>query len=331
MKMTEPMDDPLNTGDLLEFHKTSMGTKSASINGRNLRISLRQWKMFHAVIDFDGFTGAANNLHISQSSISYTLAKMQEQLGVSLLTVKGRKAQITEEGKILLERSRDLVRNAVELEELAENLRQGWGPEIRMATDPSFPPTLLIHALRKFSSSPQNIRLSVKDATLDQAKKALQENTVDLAISTQMILGFAAKELIEIEHIAVAHPDNPFFSLRREITIDDLETQFQIAISSSNDYVNADVNYRLPRYSRFWNVSSLDRAIGALRHGLGYAWLPKYQAQRWLEGHQIRVLPLTNGCSYKTTLYLIFGRSIAADSNAKKFADVLQSCSERQC
>ena len=331
MKMIEPMDEPLKTGDLLGSHKTPIGTKSAPFNGRNLRISLRQWRMFHAVIDFDGFTGAANNLHISQSSISYTLAKMKEQLGVSLLTVKGRKAQITEEGKILLERSRDLVRNALELEELAENLHQGWGPEIRMAMDPSFPPTLLMLALRKFSFFPQNIRLSVKDATLDQAKKALQENTVDLAISTQVILGFAAKELIEIEHIAVAHPDNPFFTLGREITIDDLETQFQIAISSSNDYVTADVNYCFPKYSRLWNVSSLDRAIGALRHGLGYAWLPKYQAQRWLEKNQIRVLPLTNGCSHKTTLYIIFGRSIAADSNAKKFADILKSCSERQC
>ena len=331
MKMIEPMDEPLKTDDLLVSHKTPIGTKSAPFNGRNLRISLRQWRMFHAVIDFDGFTGAANNLHISQSSISYTLAKMKEQLGVSLLTVKGRKAQITEEGKILLERSRDLVRNALELEELAENLHQGWGPEIRMAMDPSFPPTLLMLALRKFSFFPQNIRLSVKDATLDQAKKALQENTVDLAISTQVILGFAAKELIEIEHIAVAHPDNPFFTLGREITIDDLETQFQIAISSSNDYVTADVNYCFPKYSRLWNVSSLDRAIGALRHGLGYAWLPKYQAQRWLEKNQIRVLPLTNGCSHKTTLYIIFGRSIAADSNAKKFADILKSCSERQC
>ena len=331
MKMIEPMDEPLNMGDLLGFHKASMGTKSAPFNGRNLRISLRQWKMFHAVIDFDGFTGAANNLHISQSSISYTLAKLQEQLGISLLTVKGRKAQITEEGKILLERSRDLVRKAIELEELADNLRQGWGPEIRMAMDPSFPPTLLMLALRKFSSSSRNIRLSVKDATLDQAKKALQENTADLAISTQVILGFAAKELIEIEYIAVAHPNNPFFALKREITIDDLETQFQIAISSSNDYVTADINYCLPRYPRLWNVSSLDRAIGALRHGLGYVWLPKYQAQRWLEENKIRVLPVTNGCSHKTTLYLIFGRLIDANSNARKFADILQSCSERQC
>jgi DNA-binding transcriptional LysR family regulator len=328
VKMIEPLDEPLNPGDLLDFHGTSMSAESTPSGARSLRISLKQWKMFHAVIDSDGFTGAANNLHISQSSISYTLAKMQEQLGVSLLMVKGRKAQLTEEGKILLERSRELVRNAVALEELAENLRQGWGPEIRLAMDPSFPPALLMLALRKLSSAPQNIRLSVTEATLDQAKRALQENTVDLAISTQAILGFAGEELIEVEQVAVAHPENPLFALGREITIDDLETQFQIAVSGSNDYVTADVNYRLPRYSRLWNVSSVDRAIGALRHGLGYAWLPKYRVQRSLAENHIRMLPLINGSSHKTNLHLVFGRSLAADSGAMRFAEALQSCSE---
>lgn len=298
-------------------------------NDRNLHISLKQWKMFHAVIDFDGFNGAAEHLHVSQSSISYTLAKMQEQLGVSLLTLKGRKARITEEGKLLLQRSRDLVKNALEIEQLAESLRQGWAPEIRLAVDPSFPPELLISALRKMSSQAQNLRLSVKEATVDQAEQALRENSIDLAISTQVTPGFAGKELIEVEHVAVAHPEHAFFNLKRGITIDDLETQLQIAISSSNDYVTADIDYCLPRYSRLWNVSSLDKAIGALRHGLGYAWLPRNGVQRWLEGNRIRMLPLINGNSHKISLYLVFGRSTAANSGAQIFADALHSCSEQ--
>jgi DNA-binding transcriptional ArsR family regulator len=99
---------------------------------RTIRISLKQWRMFHAVVDSNGFVEAAEKLHMSQSAISHALAKLQEHLGVALLTLKGRRAQITEEGKVLLERSRELLRHAVELEDLAENLRLGWGPEIRL-------------------------------------------------------------------------------------------------------------------------------------------------------------------------------------------------------
>jgi DNA-binding transcriptional LysR family regulator len=323
MKFSGSMDASLNLNESMTFRGTHMDRQSGSSDARNFRISLKQWKMFHAVVDCDGFTGAASHLHISQSAISYTLAKLQEQLGVPLLKLEGRKAQITEEGKILLERSRALVRSAMELEALAENLRHGWGPEIRLVVDPSFPSQLLMLALRKLSPFPLNIRLSVEEATMDQAEKALHERTTDLAIGTQVPLGFVGNELIEIEYIAAAHPEHPLFGLKREITVEDLEKQLQIVISGSNDYVTADFNYRLPRYTRIWNVSGFDTAIGALRHCLGYAWLPKYRVQRWLDQNQIRILPLNKGSVYKTSLYLIFGRSLNPDSGAKRFADVL--------
>ncbi|RJG01294.1 LysR family transcriptional regulator [Noviherbaspirillum sedimenti] len=328
MKFSESMNGSVNLGESLTLRGMQMGREFHPFNARSSRISLKQWKMFQAVVDFDGFTGAASHLHISQSAISYTLAKLQEQLGVSLLKIEGRKAQITEEGKILLDRSRDLVRNAMELEVLAENLRHGWGPEIRLAVDPSFPPQLLMLALRKLFPHSLNIRLSVEEMTLYQANIALHERTADLAITTQVPIGFEGSELIEIEHIAVAHPEHPLFCLKRQITLDDLEKQVQIVISGSGDRVSANANHLLPGYSRLWNVNGVDTAIDALRHGLGYAWLPKYRVQRWLDENKISILPLNNGASYKSHLHIIFGSSVGPKSGAKRFADVLCKLAE---
>lgn len=331
MKMTVPLDTLSAPRNIGAIEGVLNGRESSSLKARNLRISLKQWKMFHAVIDFDGFFGAADNLHVTQSTISHAVAKLQEQLGIPLLELKGRKAQITEEGKILLEKSRDLVRTAIELEELADNLRQGWGPEVRLAMDPGFPPDVLMQALHSTAAFPHKISLNVKDLTPDQARQALHDNEVELAISTQLAFGFAGRQLIEIEHIAVAHPNNPLFSLKRDITVDDLKTQSRIAISGLNHHGAAESAYRLPRYPRPWHVSSLDRAISVLRHGIGYAWLPRYQVQQWIDGNQIRSLPLASGASYKTHLYLISGRAVAVDSAARKFADALHACSERFC
>lgn len=328
MKLHGSMDLSFDARDGAGAGGVSLNADPAPAEARNLRISLRQWKMFHAVIDSDGFAEAASRLHVSQSSISHALAKLQQQLGVPLLTIKGRKAQITEEGKILLARSRDLVKNAVEVEELAENLRRGWGREIRLAVDPSFPPDLLMLALRESSAFPQ-IRLSVKEASLDQARQALHANVTDLAICTQMTSGFVGRELMEVEYVAVAHPDNPLFMLKRPIGFDDLKTQFQIALSGSGDDAGLDACHRSPRYPRPWNVSTLDWAIGALQHGIGYAWLPRHRVQCWLDSNQIRVLTLNSGSSFKTKLYLVYVQSATADPGARKFADALQSCSER--
>jgi len=73
------------------------------------RVSLEQWRVLQAVVDLGGFAQAAGYLHRSQSSVSYTVAKMQEQLGMPLLEIRGRKAVLTKTGDALLRQSRHLV------------------------------------------------------------------------------------------------------------------------------------------------------------------------------------------------------------------------------
>lgn len=326
MKITDPMDMPFIAWGNERQHG-SLSIDPTPAKAISMRISLKQWRMFHAVVDCNGFAEAAEKLHVSQSSISHALAKLQEQLRLPLMILKGRKAQVTDEGRMLLERSRDLVRTAVELEELADNLRQGWGPELRLAVDQSFPSDLLMHALCELSSSARKLRLSVHEASAEQASQALHENSVDFAISAMPVLGFVSKELIAIEHVAVAHPDNPLFGLKRELTFDDLKKQPRVAVSGCNDYILTDPNQRPPQFSRQWNVSSLDRAVAALGQGFGYAWLPKYRLQCWFDGNVLRILPINSGSSHTTCLHLVCGRSVMGLPYAMKFADALRCIS----
>ncbi len=291
---------------------------------RATRVSLKQWRMFHAVVDFDGFAEAAEHLHLSQSSISHALAKLQDQLGVPILTLKGRKSQVTEAGQQLLERSREVVRSALALEDLAARLREGWGPEIRLAIDPIYPSELLMHALRDISALSHKVRLSVEEAGADRSIQALQENAIDFAISTRVALGFRSAELIGIEHVPVAHPGNPLFSLRRQVGFDDLQTQTQVTVSAYNDYMfsgEQQVGLMSPKQ---WNVSSLERALATLRKGGTYAWLPKYMLRHCLDGEQLRILPLDGGASHTVRLFLIQGRSVTRSPSALRFADALR-------
>ncbi len=323
--MIDPNDISFHTGAPAGVDRVNMGVPS--LKGRNLRISLKQWRMFHAVIDSDGFFGAADSLNVTQSTVSHAVAKLQDQLGVPLLVLNGRKAKITDEGRILLERSRLLVRHAIELEKLAENLRQGWGSEIRLASAPIFPAELLPLALRKFSLSLPKVKLRVRQATHEQAKSALHNNTVDLAITTQMTEGFVGNELIKVEHVAVAHPASVLFALKRDITSDELRSQCQVVISDIDDYVATEASYRLSLFTQVWNVSSLDLAFRVLRQGIGYAWLPRHEVQQALNENQVRILPVVGGSTYTTTLYLLHARSVAPDTVTGKFAERLQTCS----
>jgi DNA-binding transcriptional LysR family regulator len=329
MKMNEiPEFSPSSKrvpGNKISFASAEPSSRDA----RNIRVSLKQWRMFHAVIDFGGFFAGADSLHVTQSTVSHAVAKIQEQLGLPLFELKGRKAELTEAGKILLERSRELVRSAAELEELAANLRHGWGHEIRIVVDSSFPSHLLTLALQALSIDSRKIKLGVREASQEQAEQALRGDLADLTISRQVPLGFVGQELGQIEHVAVAHPKNPLFALKRQITADDLKAESQIVISDTDDYTSLEEKSDFLKCSRLWNVSSAERAVSAMARGRGYAWLPKHQLEQWKDGKSVRILPLPNRMPYKTAMHLVIRRSEAVNSVVRRYANALHACSER--
>jgi DNA-binding transcriptional LysR family regulator len=329
MKLFEPLDIFPNVAQVIDIGVRSPSGAIRCCKTRTPRISLKQWNMFHAVIDYDGFDGAADQLHVTQSTVSHAVAKLQEQLGVALLELKGRKAQITAAGQCLLEKSRELVRHANALEALADTLHQGWGPDVRVAMDPGFPSDLLIQAVRQCSPSVHDLRLSISEVTPEGARRALHAGEADIVIGAQPVLGFAASFLLEVEHIAVAHPAHPLFSGKRDITHDELDTHSQVVIAPAQHGGGASTGESAPYHPGSWRVCNPERAIGILRQGVGYAWLPRYQVQQALDARHLRALPLSGAPHHGTRLYLMCAQSVAAGSVARQFADALHACSAR--
>lgn len=325
MNVTEPAN--AGSGEYREGcpGRVRHGPEMRQPGERTPRISLKQWRLFQAVVDNDGFVGAANKLHISQSSISHALAKLQDQLGVPLLMIRGRKAHITEEGKTLLARSRDLIRQAGQLEELGEFMRMGWEPEVRIAVEPDYPPDLLMRAFRDLNRQSRKLRLDVNEVGLTTLRQLLHQDEVHLAVSTATLSGFASNKLIELEHVAVAHADSPLFRMNRDITHGDLDGYFQIVFCAGDHDVAPSAAHGGMHGQRAWRVSSLDSAAEALQFGLGYAWLPRYRVQRWLDDGWARIIPLDCGSSYTIQMHLIRGRTVTPGSGAQRFADALQA------
>ena len=329
MKLFESLDIFPNIAQVIDIDARSTSGAVNSCKTRTPRISLKQWNMFHAVIDCDGFDGAADQLHVTQSTVSHAVAKLQEQLGVALLELKGRKAQITAAGQCLLEKSRELVRHANALEALADTLHQGWGPDVRVAMDPGFPSDLLIQAVRQCSPTMHDLRLSISEVTPDGARCALHAGEADIVIGAQPVPGFAASFLFEVEHIAVAHPAHPLFSGKRDITHDELDTHSQVVVAPAQLGGGASMGESTPHHPGSWRVCNPERAIGILRQGVGYAWLPRFQVQQALDARHLRALPLAGARHHGTRLYLMCAQSVAAGSVARQFADALHACSAR--
>ena len=266
------------------------------------RVTLDQWRTLQAVVDQGGFAQAADVLHRSQSSVSYTVARMQEQLGVPLLRIDGRKAVLTEAGDVLLRRSRQLVKQASQLEDLAHHMEQGWEAEVRLVVDAAYPTANLVRALTAFMPQSRGCRVRLREEVLSGVEDVLLEGTADLAISALNITGHLGIELGEVEFVAVANPEHPLHRLQRELSFQDLEGQMQVVTRDSGRLQPRDAGW-LGAEQR-WTVGSLPTARTFVSSGLGFAWLPRHLIVRELQDGLLKPLPLTQGAIRKPRFFL---------------------------
>jgi len=202
-------------------------------------------------------------------------------------------------------------------------MRQGRGREIRLVVDHNFPTHLLMLALRDFSLAEANIKIRLNEVSMYQAEKALCQQTADLAIIAEVPTGFLGDPLIELEYVAVAHPDHPLFSLGRTLKAADLERQVEVVICDAGGADSSIRRHAPAGQVHRWNVNSVDTALKVLGECLGYAWLPRHRIRPWLEQGLLKALPLSEGRAYNTMLYLIHGRSWDRGPGAERLAEVL--------
>src|SRR3546814_18617559 len=72
------------------------------------------------------FAKAAEVLHRVPSAITYTVQKLESDLGVQLFDRSGKRAKLTDAGQALVERGRSLLREAESLENCVKRVAHGW-------------------------------------------------------------------------------------------------------------------------------------------------------------------------------------------------------------
>lgn len=287
------------------------------------RISLEQWAILQAVVDEGSFAKAAEALNKSQSSISYALKGMQEQLPVDVLTMRGRKAELSAAGEVLLRRARTLVEEALSLEHLAYNLAEGWESEVRLAAEVIFPPVLLSRALAAFVPESRSSRVQLIESVLSGTHEALLNGEVDLAITLRPPPGFLGQALLTVQFVAVASPQYPLHRLERELTSDDLRAHRQFVVRDSGLKRQQDAGW-LAAEQR-WTVSHLKTSIQFVKDGLGFAWLPYDHIRDELEAGTLRRLPLSEGDQRSEELFLVQAKRNSAGPATQALAQALHT------
>lgn len=285
------------------------------------KVSLDQWRALQAVIEFGGFAQAAKQLNRSQSSVSYAVNKLQEQLGLKLLNIKGRKAELNNAGHILLQRSKQLIADANAIEQQAHQIEQGWEAEIRVFIEAAFPTELIMGALKKFEPISKNTRIRLEEVVLSGAEESIVSGNADLVITPFIPQGFLGEELIQVHFVAVAHPEHALHKLERELTTHDLDRETHVILSDSG---TKGIDSGWISDARRWTVTSPDSAFKIISNGLGFGWLPENAIKEQMKNNELKILPLKQGKKMSTTLYLVYADIEQVGPATQKFAAILK-------
>lgn len=271
-----------------------------------MRTALEHWAALAAVVDHGGYAQAAQVLNKSQPAVSYAVTRLQEALDVRLLVVEGRKAVLTEHGRVLLQRARPLLRDLDTLEQLARRLKQGWEAQLQLVVDVAFPRERLLRVVAELQALCPSTQLQLSDAVLSGAEEAIQQHRADVVITTRVPQGFLGDFLMSIPFIAVANPGHALFAVGHLLTADDLVRHVQVVVRDSGQQHPRDEGWL--GAERRCTVSSVEASLATVKAGLGYAWLPEPLLADSLRKDEVRALPLAAGGIRSMDLYLVVVR-----------------------
>jgi DNA-binding transcriptional LysR family regulator len=286
-----------------------------------MNATLDEWEILQAIVQLGGFAPAAQHLNRSQSTISYAITRLQDRLGIKLLELKGRKAHLTEAGRVLLADAEPHLAGFHQLEQRARSLASGGVSEIRLSVDSIFPNDRLFAALFEFTQRFPYVHPKLRQATFLSSETEFSAHDAHLCVAALMSREYYAKPILDIRVLAVARQDHSLHSLLRPSSRMDLIQHTVVTIEG----VASGGSKRQPRSpaQRFLSVTTIEAAIDAVRSGLCFGWLPIYRIQPYLDSGELLPLRMPVGGTREVRLNLICRDLSPGSRELKALAELL--------
>lgn len=268
------------------------------------RVSLDHWRALAAVVDEGGYAKAAEALGKSQSTVSHSVQRLEQLLQTRVMRIEGRRAVLTEVGRVALRRARYLLQEAADIERQVDTLNAGVEPEVNIAVDAIIPDQVLLPALGRCADQYPDTRIELFETAESGATDLLVAGGVQLAVTPDVPRGWLASRLMDLEMVCVAHPGHPLHALGRPLGERDLGMHRQLLVRESGAAGRPGAAWLSSE--RRTTFSSMGTRIQALCLGLGYAWCPVLKIGRELEQGLLKPLSFSRAGRRLINLYIVF-------------------------
>jgi DNA-binding transcriptional LysR family regulator len=257
-----------------------------------MRLSLDALETLDAIADAGSFARAAERLHRVPSALTYTVNKLESDLGVAVFDRSGKRAELTAAGRELLEQGRDLLRQAETLERRVKRVAQGWETQLTIAVDEVLPLERLFPLVAEFDALASGTRLRFTQEIFGGTWDALIDNRADLAIAAPGEapegFGLCSQEFGRVRFVYAVAATHPLADAPEPLT--------PSLIARHRGIVAADSSRRLPSRSQGVQpnqetliVPTLAAKLQAQLLGLGGGFLPQHLAAPYVADGRLRI------------------------------------------
>jgi DNA-binding transcriptional LysR family regulator len=182
-------------------------------------VDLHQLRVFQAAVKSGGFTRASEQLHLSQSTVSQHIKMLEEELGCPLFLRVGKRVQVTEAGRVLLQYAENIFRDLKNAEMAVREMNALKRGTVRLGVGPTTLTYRLPHVLGDYTRRFPDIELIVLAGTTEFLLDALRSQHLDLAVTmrTTPQPGLTVTPLGHEEMIVVVSREHP---LARQKTVE---------------------------------------------------------------------------------------------------------------
>lgn len=186
-------------------------------------MEIDQLRHFLKVAELGNFTRAAEAIGLSQSALSRSVSRLEEELGQPVLERQTRNVTLTEAGKLLHDRARQIV--SLVDDTVAEIADDGQTGQIRIAAIPTIAPFFLPSLLQRFGRQFPKATVVVHEDTTEQLVKSLSLGEIDVAVMARPLEAKYLKmeDLFEEELLLVLAASNPLCE-KKQIPLSEIET-----------------------------------------------------------------------------------------------------------
>lgn len=249
----------------------------------SIKLSLDSLEVLDAIASKGSFAAAAESLFRVPSAVTYTVRKLEEDLGVSLFNRSGHRAELTEAGAELLREGRHLLNAATELECRVRRVASGVETELAIAISDLFDFKAIFSILDAFYAQNFGTRIKLLREVYGGGWDALVSGRADIALGVPGDGppggGYTTMPMGTIEFVYAVSKHHPLANLAEPLqNIDILKYRSISAADSSRNLA--------PRTSGILTgqdvlaVPDMQAKLQAQIAGLGVGYLPKKLAER---------------------------------------------------